>query len=290
MLLSNLADFSKENKVISFYLTTGELVEALAVKQEEDGVVFIFADTLDDERPMHSDITEDIDYKNTNLSYWLNLELIRQFPIEIIEKMLPFENGDFLRLPTEREIFGENLWGEHEDKNIQQWECMKNDLIRSCDDWYWLQTKTINPPKEYCCVASSGNSCFLRHYLLNGVRPVFKLIYESEKTDSSPTKIETTPQKETDGENVSDPSKNKEIKMELTWLNCWECPPEKVVMDGLTATNGKDIYDAFWYRPNGWMIRVANDWIDVNNDQKHLWWADLRRTISEMEGSFDRDC
>lgn len=209
MVSPYLDNISNKTKVISFCLTTGESVSALAVKQEEDGSIFVLADPLDKVMQMHYDDEEDVDYANTALRSWLNLTLVKQFPEEIVKKMLPFENGDFIRLPTEREIFGENLWGEHGDENIQQWGCMENDLIRGCNNWYWLQTKTItSSPKEYCCVTNSGSSNFLSPYLLSGVRPVFKLIYESEESEPSLTKIETPTQKETDGENVPDLSKN----------------------------------------------------------------------------------
>lgn len=257
MVSSYCNNLSEKTKVISFYLTTGEFVSAFAVKREEDGTIFLFSDLLDNVERMHSDDVEDIDYADTELRSWLNQTFVKQFPAEIVKEMLPFENGDFIRLPTEREILGENDYGEPEKESIQQWELMKHRMIRGCDNWYWLQNKAIDHTKGYCCITASGDSHVLWHHLLNGIRPVFKLKNQYKVEESETNKF----------------------KMELTWHNCWECPPEETSNDGLIATDGKDYYNAFWYRPNGFMIQNRCGWTDVSEDQNNWWWADLRRTI-----------
>lgn len=279
MISSYCNNLSEKTKVISFYLTTGEFVSAFAVKQEEDGTIFLFSDLLDNVERMHSDDVEDIYYADTELRSWLNQTFVKQFPAEIVKEMLPFENGDFIRLPTEREILGENVYGELETESIQQWELMENSMIRGVYSWYWLQTKAVDRKNEFCCITSSGNSNAANFYLKCGVRPVFKLKNQSEKNSPTPNRVEEPVRELEKNAEFSDLPVNKKFKMELTWHNCWECPPEEVSNDGLIATDGKDYYNAFWYRPNGFMIQNRCGWTDVSEDQNNWWWADLRRTI-----------
>lgn len=74
--------------------------------------------------------------------------------------------------------------------------------------------------------------------------------------------------------NFFDPANEDGVyKMEFVWHDCWKCPPEEVTNSGLTATDGKDIFEAFWYRPNGFMIKVRDKWVDINDYQKPWRWA-----------------
>lgn len=71
----------------------------------------------------------------------------------------------------------------------------------------------------------------------------------------------------------------KKFTMELVWHNCWECPPEEVTNDFLIMTDGVDVYEAFWYRPDGFMIRTKDGWHGVYEDQNKWYWADIRQTV-----------
>lgn len=71
----------------------------------------------------------------------------------------------------------------------------------------------------------------------------------------------------------------KKFKMELVWHNCWECPPEEVTNDSLIMTDGVDVYEAFWYRPDGFMIRTKDGWYGVYEDQNRWHWADIKQTV-----------
>lgn len=111
--------------IIHFELSDGEKVEMLAVKEEDEGMIFCSSDCLEKECRMNR--------KNTNAGGWdasylrkkLNGEILDRFPQEIREQMLPFENGGLLRLPTEKEIFGKNPYGDEESEDVTQWEPMK---------------------------------------------------------------------------------------------------------------------------------------------------------------------
>lgn len=168
---------------ISFELKDGEPVEAIAVQKENNSMIFCFVDALEQEYRMNRTDSNRGGYKTCELRKNLNGEILDRFPDEIREKMVTFENGDFLRLATEREIFGENVWGEYEDESVQQWEPMKDRRNRigfqgsktGTWEWCWLQNKSRNYAAYFCVVYGSGiadNSDASASY---GVRPVFKL-------------------------------------------------------------------------------------------------------------------
>lgn len=168
---------------ISFTLNDGEKVEALAVKQEDDGMIFYFVDALEQEYRMNRTDSNRGGYKSCELRKNLNGEILDRFPAEIREKMVAFENGDFLRLATEREIFGENVWGEYEDESVQQWEPMKDRRNRigfqgnktGVWEWCWLQNKSRNYAAVFCYVTNYGYATDFSASSAGGVRPAFKI-------------------------------------------------------------------------------------------------------------------
>ena len=111
--------------VIRFKLSDGEKVEMLAVKEESDGMIFCFADCLAKEYSMNEQNTNEGGWDASDLRKKLNSEILDRFPRKIRKLLLPFENGDMLRLPTEKEIFGSNPCGEDEPESVSQWKPMK---------------------------------------------------------------------------------------------------------------------------------------------------------------------
>lgn len=71
----------------------------------------------------------------------------------------------------------------------------------------------------------------------------------------------------------------KKFKMELVWHNCLECPPEETTNDYLIATDGVDVHEAFWYRPDGFMIRGKDRWHGLYENLNKWYWADIRQTV-----------
>ena len=144
----------------------GKTVEAFAVKQEEDGMIFLFRNCLDKEYPMNK-------VKRVLES------LIDEIPEELKEILKPFKSGEFFRLPTEKEIFGENLYGADEGEDIQQWECMKERRNRISFDksdyteWYWLSNKVS--ATGFARVGSGGYAGCNGAGGSRGVRPAFKI-------------------------------------------------------------------------------------------------------------------
>lgn len=142
--------------IIKFKLTDGEKVQAMAVKQTNRGMLFVLVDCLAKEYPIFNsleDMTDDFfTYENSDLRKALNGEILARFPEEIRSRMVTLDNGDMLRIPTEREIFGENIYGQEEADTVKRWKPMKKKRNRiafqgkeGAWEWYWL----MNRHKEY---------------------------------------------------------------------------------------------------------------------------------------------
>lgn len=171
--------------VIAFSLTDGEEVEALAVKQEQDGMIFCLVDCLNQEYPMNEEDSNRGGYEATDLRVKLNGEILERFPAGIREKMVAFANGDYLRLPTEKEIFGCNDYGKAEPDDVQQWEPMKQRKNRIAFqgkgtdrwEWYWLQNAHKRYAASFAYVDAGGVANYYGASDALGVRPAFKILH-----------------------------------------------------------------------------------------------------------------
>ena len=173
--------------IIKFKLTDGEKVQAMAVEQTPEGMLFVLVDCLAKEYPMFNDIDdmdeEDISYATSDLRKALNGEILDRFPKEIKDRMVAVNaEGDMLRIPTECEIFGENVYGQEESKLTKRWKPMKKKRNRiafqgkeGAWEWYWL----INRHKDYASyfanVDGNGTANYSNASSSIGVRPVFLL-------------------------------------------------------------------------------------------------------------------
>ena len=164
--------------VIRFKLSDGEKVEMLAVKEEKDGMIFCFADCLAKEYSMNAQNTNAGGWDVSDLRKKLNGEILDRFPQKIRKLLLPFENGDLLRLPTEKEIFGSNPCGEDEPESVSQWKPMKQRKNRIASqglnggwEWYWLQNRVPNSAASFANVHSNGNCGCSNASNPCGVRP-----------------------------------------------------------------------------------------------------------------------
>lgn len=171
--------------VIAFTLTDGEEVEALAVKQEQDGMIFCLVDCLNQEYSMNEEDSNRGGYEATDLRVKLNGEILDRFPADIREKMVAFANGDYLRLPTEKEIFGCNDYGKAEPDDVQQWEPMKQRKNRIAFqgkgtdrwEWYWLQNAHKRYAAHFAIVDGDGFAYCNGASAARGVRPAFKIFH-----------------------------------------------------------------------------------------------------------------
>lgn len=168
--------------VIHFKLSDGEKAEMLAVKEESDGMIFCFVDCLAKEYSMNEQNTNEGGWDASDLRKKLNGEVLDRFPRKIRKLLLPFENGDLLRLPTEKEIFGSNPCGEDESESVSQWKPMKQRKNRIASqglnggwEWYWLQNRVQNSAALFAPVDSYGDAYCDHAGNANGVRPVVKI-------------------------------------------------------------------------------------------------------------------
>lgn len=149
--------------VISFTLEDGEQVKAM--KMADDGT-FLFVDSLDEEQTM----------KELDLG-----KILRRIPDEIVAMMEPWPDGQFLRLPTEKEIFGTNKIGEDEPEEVVQWEPIKerrNKIafkgLNGCWEWYWLSNKKKGSAAFFASVYPNGLCDCNNASTACGVRPAFR--------------------------------------------------------------------------------------------------------------------
>ncbi len=184
-------DKFKVGDIIKFKLTDGEKVQAMAVKETEEGMLFVFVDCLTKGYPMFNNIDDmdevDISYANSDLRKVLNGEILERFPKKIKDHMVAVNaEGDMLRIPTEREIFGENVYGQEESKLAERWKPMRKK--RNCialkgkeGAWerYWLMNHHKNYTLIFASVYYNGNATCTNASYPNGVRPVFCLRLDS---------------------------------------------------------------------------------------------------------------
>ena len=178
--------------IIKFKLADGQKVKAMAVRQDENGTLFVTVDCLKDCYPMFKNPramgSVEICYFNSDLRHYLNKEVLKLFPEEIRSRMnvMPVGNNeyDLLSIPTEREIFGENPYGEEESKEVKRFKGMKKrrnriafrateDNKETCE-WYWLQNK-IKDTAAYFALVCNGFAYYGNASGSCGVRPVFLL-------------------------------------------------------------------------------------------------------------------
>lgn len=173
--------------IVSYTMEDGEEVEALAVKEEFDKhgnlcMVFMLLDCLKEECRMSRDDTNDGGYEESYLREQLRTEYLERFPASLRLNMVPFENGDLLRIPTEREIFGENRYGEEEPDTVEQFEAMKKRRNRMALDGsngetqaYWLQNKRMGSAASFCFVDGAGDASYYYASSSFGVRPLYRI-------------------------------------------------------------------------------------------------------------------
>lgn len=173
--------------IVSYTMEDGEEVEALAVKEEFDKhgnlcMVFMLLDCLKEECRMNRDDTNDGGYEESYLREQLRTEYLERFPSSLRLNMVPFKNGDLLRIPTEREIFGENRYGEEEPDTVEQFEAMKKRRNRMALDGsngetqaYWLQNKRVGSATLFCLVGYAGGADASAASYSLGVRPLYRI-------------------------------------------------------------------------------------------------------------------
>lgn len=172
-------------KVVDFQLTSGEKAQYMVQRVDEDGYLCLLVDCLPKAYRMNKQNTNVGGYCASELREHMISDILDLFPADLRERMIPFANGDLLRLPTEKEIFGCNEYGKAEPESVQQFEPMKSRrnriAFRGEDEsleWYWLENEVEDSAAYFAYVYYNGTATCPTASGAIGVRPAFKIRYQ----------------------------------------------------------------------------------------------------------------
>ncbi|MBQ6319546.1 MAG: hypothetical protein IJI23_07195 [Lachnospiraceae bacterium] len=156
---------------------------ATCQKVSEEGALF-FMDQYDDDpqRMNDNENTNEGGYEKSDLRRRINNEeSLKDFPEDIRSRLVPFENGDLIRIPTVCEMFGhEECEDWCEDDGAEQLPLMVSRANRvayrknECG-WGWLQNKITDSATAFAIVYSDGLANNLSASGVCGVRRVFQI-------------------------------------------------------------------------------------------------------------------
>lgn len=145
----------------------------------EEGALFLLDQYLDYPMSMNDENTNVGGYELSQLRKDLNKFIISESNFDSIrEKMIPFGNGDLLRIPYVEELFG-NLDLQYISSEKKQWILMqerKNRIVfrHKEYEWGWLQNQMVGSTNFVCVTNHGYPGNFSASHAL-GVRPVFLL-------------------------------------------------------------------------------------------------------------------
>ena len=155
----------------------GEEYTATAIKDEGDGMLFLFDEYLDEARPMNRQNSTDGGYDASEMRNFLR-ELAGVFPGKLRKRMVAFENGDLLRLLTITEMCGVD---ENFNRCEGQIEWMKDNrhriACRKGKEYECGWTSTVVSGAYFALVDSDGFAACAGASDPLGVRPAFKILY-----------------------------------------------------------------------------------------------------------------
>ena len=145
-----------------------------------EGALFLLDQYLDEAYPMNRKNTNEGGYAESDLRETLRSKEILDLFDDWGDRMVPFDNGDLLRIPFFGEIFGQEdaEYSRFEPDGCEQWELMKDRKNRiafrqNCWEWGWLQNKRKGSAEAFCTVGSYGNANYWGASDSLGVRPAF---------------------------------------------------------------------------------------------------------------------
>lgn len=163
---------------------------ATCQKVEDDGYIFLLDQYLDEAIPMNKEDTNEGGYEASDLRERLNsAEILDEFSFL---ELIPFGNGDLLRLPFYGEMFGHDGWyrsGAVEPDDCEQWELMtdrRNRIAERTGESYeygWFQNKYARFASSFCGVLTDGCAHGWTASKSLGVRPVFFIGKKIERVE-----------------------------------------------------------------------------------------------------------
>lgn len=141
------------------------------------GALFLLDQYLDKAFPMNWSNTNKGGYPKSDLRKALQSDEVLDIFADIRDYLVPFENGDLLRIPFAGELF-DKLPSWCELDGHEQWPLMqdrRNRLASRRGDyaWGWLQNKDKSSSSYFCSVGSYGYADTWNASCVFGVRPAF---------------------------------------------------------------------------------------------------------------------
>lgn len=153
---------------------------ATCQKVTDGKAIFLLDQYLDKPYAMNSQWTNKGGYKASDLrAEFKNIILDANFDA-IRDSLIPFDNGDLMRIATVGEMFGHD--DDYEMDDAEQWELMKDRrnriALREGDEyeWGWLQNKLKGSAASFAGVNGYGYPDYGNALDTFGVRPVFQLV------------------------------------------------------------------------------------------------------------------
>lgn len=152
---------------------------ATCQKVTKKGALFLLDQYLDESFKMNRENTNDGGYEASDLRTELQKNSVLAIFDSVRDMMVPFKNGDLLRIPYAEEFFGD-IDG-YEPSGKKQWPLMTNRknriAIREGEtyEWGWLQNKLESSSAYFAAVDNGGDADYGNASNSGGVRPVFRL-------------------------------------------------------------------------------------------------------------------
>ena len=145
------------------------------------GSIFLMDQYLNKTYKMNFEDTNEGGYEKSDLRETLKSKEILDIFKDIRNCMIPFSNGDLIRIPFASELFGDKLPEWCEPDGHKQWPLMQKRYNRQASrcgeyEWSWLQNRDKSYSTDFCivdglgCISNWDASRFLK------VRPVFLIM------------------------------------------------------------------------------------------------------------------
>lgn len=150
---------------------------ATCQKVTEKGATFLLDQYLDKAFPMNWNDTNEGGYEKSYLRKALQSDEVLNIFSDIRDYMVPFDNGDLLRIPFAGELF-EKLPSWCAPDSHEQWPLMqdrRNRLASRCGEyeWGWINNKRKSSSADFCRVDNGGGAACWGASAVLGVRPAF---------------------------------------------------------------------------------------------------------------------
>jgi len=143
------------------------------------GALFLLDQYLDEAYPMNRKNTNKGGYAESDLRETLRSKEILDLFDDWGDRMVPFDNGDLLRIPYYGEMFENNDRDDFvEPDSNEQWPLMqdrRNRLASRCGEyeWGWINNKVKSSSTDFCLVDGYGYAYYWGAWSVFGVRPAF---------------------------------------------------------------------------------------------------------------------